>query len=36
MECRTYKEDFKGLILNMIQMELENYTSQRGTVNDKI
>lgn len=30
MEYRTYKEDFKSLILNMIQIELENYTSQKG------
>lgn len=27
---RTYKENFRNLILDMVQHELENYTSQKG------
>lgn len=30
MESRTYKDNFRNLILDMIQQELENYVSQRG------
>lgn len=30
MESRTYKENFRNLILDMVQQELENYVSQRG------
>ena len=31
MESRTYKDNFRNLILDMVQQELENYVSQRGT-----
>ena len=30
MESRTYKDNFRNLILDMVQQELENYVSQRG------
>ena len=30
MESRTYKDNFRNLILDMVQKELENYVSQRG------
>lgn len=30
MESRTYKDNFRDLILDMVQKELENYVSQRG------
>ena len=30
MEYRTYKYNFRNLILDMVQQELENYVSQRG------
>ena len=30
MESRTYKDNFRNLILVMVQQELENYVSQRG------
>ena len=30
MESTTYKDNFRNLILDMIQQELENYVSQRG------
>ena len=30
MESRTYKENFRNLILDMVQKEFENYVSQRG------
>ena len=30
MESRTYKDNFRNLILDMIQQELEYYVSQRG------
>lgn len=30
MEARTYKDNFRNLILDMVQQELENYVSQRG------
>ncbi|MGN1032342.1 MAG: hypothetical protein ACI4PU_02670 [Intestinibacter sp.] len=29
-EYRTYKDNFKNLILDMVQNDLENYVSQRG------
>ena len=30
MESRTYKDNFRNLILDMVQQELENYVSQMG------
>ena len=30
MESRTYKDNFRNLILDMVQKELDNYVSQRG------
>ena len=30
MKSRTYKDNFRNLILDMVQQELENYVSQRG------
>ena len=30
MESRKYKDNFRNLILDMVQQELENYVSQRG------
>ena len=30
MASRTYKDNFRNLILDMVQQELENYVSQRG------
>lgn len=30
MESRIYKDNFRNLILDMVQQELENYVSQRG------
>lgn len=30
MESRTYKDNFRNLILEMVQNELESYVSQRG------
>ena len=30
MESRTYRDNFRNLILDMVQQELENYVSQRG------
>ena len=30
MESRTYKDNFRNLILDMVQQELENYVSQRS------
>ena len=30
MESRTYKDNFRNLILDMVQQEFENYVSQRG------
>ena len=30
MESRTYKDNFRNLVLDMVQQELENYVSQRG------
>ena len=30
MESRTYKDNFRNWILDMVQQELENYVSQRG------
>ena len=30
MESRTYKDNFRNLILDMVQQELDNYVSQRG------
>ena len=33
MESRTYKDNFRNLILDMVQQELENYVSQRGAKN---
>ncbi|WP_455544120.1 hypothetical protein [Intestinibacter sp.] len=31
MESRTYKDNFRNLILDMVQKELQNYVAQRGT-----
>ena len=30
MESRTYKDNFRNLILDMVQKEFDNYVSQRG------
>lgn len=30
MEARTYKDNFRNLILDMVQKELENYVSKKG------
>ena len=31
MESRTYKDNFRNLILDMVKQELQNYVSQRGS-----
>ena len=33
MESRTYKDNFRNLILDIVRKEFDNYVSQRGAKN---